>query len=310
MSNEVLVPFDETILRLPSCLTLHTRLRPNLSKFTSEEYVQFINRQINQLNICGIIRKTESETIVLALAVYRHYLTTFDTVRFEIDDIIVDEKERNRDLGTRLFHYLTEQAKTCGASQNLVHCELTNTDAHRFLFRLGLTIHEFEFYVKNDQLLSFSNQISITDITELFEEENEQLLIRVHHIHRQLRPHLPSDRKAYINQIRDICRTGPARILAAIKNDEKKEEVVGLAVYRITYNTKYFKHIYCDDLITDENNRSSGVGRCLIKYMKQQGEKLEINQLILDSGCHRGRAHRFYHREGFIINRFGFSMSF
>ena len=309
MSNEVLVPLDETLLRLPSCLTLHAQLRPNLSKFTSQEYVQFINRQTNQLNICGIIRKTELETIVLALAVYRHYLTTFDTVRFEIDDIIVDEKERNRGLATRLFHYLTEQAKTCGASQNLVHCDLANTDVHRFFFRLGLTIHEFEFYVKNDQLSPLNNQISITDITELSEEENEQLLIRTHHIHRQLRPHLPSDREAYINQIRDICRAGPARMLVAINNDKKKE-AVGLAVCRITCNTKYSKYIYCDDLVTDENNRSSGIGRCLVNFMKQQGKKLGINQLILDSGCHRGRAHRFYHREGFIINRFGFSMSF
>jgi hypothetical protein len=30
----------------------------------------------------------------------------------------------------------------------------------------------------------------------------------------------------------------------------------------------------------------------------------------LDSGCQRGRAHKFYHREGFNINHFGFTIPF
>jgi GNAT superfamily N-acetyltransferase len=295
------VPFDETILRLPSCLAVHAQLRPNLTKFTTEDYVQFIQ----QLHICGIIRKTGSETTVLALAVYRHYLNTFDTVHFEIDDLIVDENERNRGLGTRLFRHVIEQAKQCGVSQILVHCDSTNTDAHRFFFRLGLTITLFEFYLKTNQSLPSNDQIRLIDITDLPEKENEQLLIQAHDVHRQLRPHLPSDRKVYINQIRDICSTGPARMVVAVNNDE----ILGLTIYRVTEDIKYAKHIYCDDLVTNENARSSGVGRCLINYMKNEGKKLGIDPLILDSGCQRGRAHKFYYREGFIINRLGFTMA-
>jgi len=304
MSNEIIVRFDENLLRLPSCLTVHAQLHSNLTKFTSEDYLQFVQ----QLHVCGIIRKTEAETKVLALAVYRNHLSTFDTIRFEIDDLIVDENERNRGLGTRLLNYLIDQAKQCNAIRILIHCDLTNTDAHRFFFRLGLTILVFEFYLKNHQLLSSNNQIHVIDITDLPENENEQLLIRAHDIFRQLRPHLPTDQKAYINQIQDICRTGPARMIVAINDDEKKE-ILGLAVYRITYNIKYSKHIYCDDLVTNEHNRSSGVGRCLINYMKNEGEKLGIDRLTLDSGCQRGKAHKFYYREGFIINQFGFTTS-
>jgi GNAT superfamily N-acetyltransferase len=148
----------------------------------------------------------------------------------------------------------------------------------------------------------------VIDITDLPEKENEQLLIQAHDIFRQLRPHLPTDQKAYINQIRNICRTGPARMIVVINDDEKKE-ILGLAVYRVTHNIKYSKHIYCDDLVTNENNRSSGVGRCLINYMKNEGEKLGIDRLTLDSGCQRGKAHKFYYREGFIINQFGFTTS-
>jgi GNAT superfamily N-acetyltransferase len=232
-------------------------------------------------------------------------LNTFDTVRFEIDDLIVDENERNHGLGTRLFRHVNEQAKQCGVSQIVVHCDSTNTDAHRFFFRLGLTITLFEFYLKINQSLPSNDQIRLIDITDLPEKENEQLLIQAHDVHRQLRPHLPSDPKAYINQIRDICSTGPARMVVAVNNDE----ILGLTIYRVTEDIKYAKHIYCDDLVTNENARSSGVGRCLINYMKNEGKKLGIDPLILDSGCQRGRAHKFYYREGFIINRLGFTMA-
>ncbi|CAF2846037.1 unnamed protein product [Rotaria sp. Silwood2] len=273
--KRMLVVFDETLLRLPSCLNVHTQLHSHLNKYTSDEYVQFI-QQLNHINICGIIRKNESETIVLALAVYRNFLTTYDTVRFEIDDLIVDEKERNHGL-----------------------------DAHRLFFRLGLTINTFEFYLKNNQLLESNNKINVIDITDLEENENKQFLIRAYDIYRQLRPHLPDDQTAYINQIRNICRLGPARIIIAINNNE----ILGLAAYRITYNVIYNKHIYCDDLVTNKNNQCLGVGRCLINYMKNVGNTLGIDRLILDSGGQRGRAHKFYYREGFIINRFGFRMS-
>lgn len=304
MSNEIIVPLDETLFRLPSCLTVHAQLRSNLTKFTSEDYLQFIR----ELNVCGIVRKNESETVVLGLAVYHTHLTTFDTVRFEIDDIVVDEKERNHGLGTRLLNYLIEQAKQNNAKQILIHCDTINTGAHRLFFRFGLTIIVFEFYMKDYQLLKSNDQIRVIDITDLPEKENEKLLIQVHEIYRQLRPHLPADQKAYINQIRDICRTGPARLIIAINSNETKD-VLGLSLYRVSRNVEYSKYIYCDDLVTDENKRSSGVGRCLINYMKSEGEKLGIDQLTLDSGCQRGRAHKFYYREGFIINQMGFSMA-
>ena len=143
------------------------------------------------------------------------------------------------------------------------------------------------------------------DITDA--PENEQFLIQAHQIYRQLRPHLPADPGAYVTQIQEICRTGPARIIIAISNDETKE-ILGLSLYRVTRNVNYSRHIYCDDLVTNENQRSSGVGRCLINYMKKEGKKLGIDWLVLDSGCQRGRAHRFYYREGFVISQFGFLM--
>ena len=286
MSNdESIVPLDENLLRLPlpSCLAVHGQLHGTLT--------------------CGIIRKTESTIEVLAVATYRHFLSTFDTRRFEINDLVVDEKERNRGLGTRLFHYLLEQAKQCGATSILVQCDVTNVQAHRFLFRLGLTIITYEFCLTNLQPSESNDRIRIIDMPD------DDLLLRAQDVYRQLRPHLPEDGKSFLGQIRDICRTGPARVLIATSNDTAAE-ILGVAAYRVTHTAMHSEHIYCDDLVTNEASRSAGVGRALINHMKKEASNLDIHRLVLDSGCQRGRAHKFYYREGFTINRFGFRLTF
>ena len=90
MADQPVIPFDETILCLPSCIAVHAQLHPHLLKFTSNDYVQYFQKH-PQLHVCGILSKTESETTVIALAVYRRHPSTYDTIRFEIDDIVVDE---------------------------------------------------------------------------------------------------------------------------------------------------------------------------------------------------------------------------
>ena len=232
MSDDIVVPFDENVLRSPSCQSIHAQLRPSLNEFTTDAYVQYLQEK-SQLHLCGILRKTASDSRILAVAAYRSFLTTFDTVRFELDDLVVDENERSQGLGTRLFHYLVEQAKERGASSMLVHCDPTRTNAHRFFFRLGFTIIVFEFSVDQLQALDSNDRIEIIDITDLPEKENERLLMQAQDVHRQLRPHLPKEPQAYIRQVREICRTGPARLLIAMDREERKN-VFGLAVYRVS----------------------------------------------------------------------------
>jgi len=306
MSQEIIVPFDDDLLRLPTCLTIHTQLRSNLNQLTSNDYAELIQKlcQINQSHLCGIVRKTQSEIVILALAFYRIHLTTFDTIRFEIHDLVVDKNQRNRGLGTRLLQYLIDQAKQCGALSIVLQCDLTNVNAHRFFFRQGLTITSFGFCLNEIELLENNDSIKILDITDF--EENEKLLIQSQDIFRQLRPHLPTHHQEFVNQIRNICQTGPARMLIAINNNE----ILGLAIYRISHTIKYSRHIYCDDLVTDANKRSLGIGRALINYMKNEAQKLGINRIALDSGCQRGRTHKFYHRQGFHIDQFKFTILF
>ena len=309
MSQELILPFTDDLFRLPACRGIHSQLRSNLNQLTSNDYAELMQKlcQTNQSRVCGIVRQRQSEKDILALAFYRIHPTTFDTIRFELHDLVVDEAERNRGLGTRLLQYLIDQAKQHGAPSLVLQCDLTNVNAHRFFFRHGLIISSFGFYLNRIALLQNNDQIEVLDITDFDVKENEQWLIKSQEVFRQLRPHLSADRDEFIKQIRNVCQTGPARLLIA-KNNEGK--VLGLAVYRLSNTIKYSAHIYCDDLVTDENQRSSGVGRALINGMKNEGNKLGLNRIALDSGCQRGRAHRFYHREGFDIDQFEFSIFF
>jgi GNAT superfamily N-acetyltransferase len=46
---------------------------------------------------------------------------------FEIHDLVVDQDQRNRGLGTRLWQYLIDQAKHCGASSVVLQCDLAGS---------------------------------------------------------------------------------------------------------------------------------------------------------------------------------------
>lgn len=75
--------------------------------------------------------------------------------------------------------------------------------------------------------------------------------------------------------------------------------IIGVAGFR------KIEMLYCgqilsvDDLIVDQEWRSTGVGSVLIEWLRAEAMRLGCNQVHLDSGLHRLDAHRFYQREGF-----------
>lgn len=306
MADVKLIEFDETILQLPSCLTLHAHLYPHLSQWKSDEYVQHL-RKLRDTHLCGLVRQDQAEITVIALAMYRTYFTTYDTIRFEVDDLIVRENERNQGFGTRLVQHLIDQAKQRGGKMILIHCDLSNTIAHRLLFRLGLSIIVFQFVTDSIQSLPplSTDDVEVLDITD----ENDEILWKeTHQVHRQLRTHLSDDFQTYRQQMQTIFRSSPARLIVA--QHRQKKAIMGLALYRHTHRLQYSDYIYVDDLNTHEQQRSSGVGRSLLNYVKNQAQKSAIKNVILDSGCQRGRAHKFYYREGFQLDQFGFALFF
>ena len=118
-------------------------------------------------------------------------------------------------------------------------------------------------------------------------------------VHRQLRPDLPAN---YIGRMTEVFASGAD--MAVCVHDDK---VCGIAVFRIEEKTFDGRVMYCDDLVTDETARSSGVGRTLIRYMETLATERGCDTFTLDSGTQRQQAHKFYFREGLTVSAFHFS---
>lgn len=123
-------------------------------------------------------------------------------------------------------------------------------------------------------------------------------LARAEAVHRQLRPQLPKD---YLDKMHRVF-AGGGRLIVAV--DE--ENVRGVAVWRMFENTFVGRFLYVDDLVTDETQRSRGIGAALLGHCEHIARELGCETIGLDSGVQRGAAHRFYFREGYIIKSFNF----
>ena len=138
--------------------------------------------------------------------------------------------------------------------------------------------------------------ISITNaVGEIIERE---WLVQAEAIHRQLRPHLPAD---YLGRMKQVF-TGGAEMAIATRDGR----VLGIAVFRMQEKTFNGRDLYCDDLITDETQRSGGVGRAMMQHMEKLAAERGCDTFSLDSGCQRQQAHKFYFREGMAITAFHF----
>jgi GNAT superfamily N-acetyltransferase len=82
--------------------------------------------------------------------------------------------------------------------------------------------------------------------------------------------------------------------------------VRGVTVFRMVDRTVSGREMYCDDLVSDEVKRSTGVGRALVAYMEALARERGCNVLTLDSGTQRQQAHKLYFREGFTVTAFHF----
>jgi GNAT superfamily N-acetyltransferase len=125
-----------------------------------------------------------------------------------------------------------------------------------------------------------------------------ELLASAERVHRQLRPAIAPD---YAAKMASIFAQG-GQMCVALRDGR----VVGVAVYRVFENTHAGRRFYVDDLVTDEAQRSSGIGTALLRHLEAQARASNCSGLELESGSHRAGAHRFYFREGFVITGFSF----
>lgn len=125
------------------------------------------------------------------------------------------------------------------------------------------------------------------------------LLAAAEGVHRQLRPHLPPD---YTGRMKQVFAGGGEMAVAL-----QSGAVAGITVFRVLERTFSGRELYCDDLVTDGERRSAGVGRALMKYMQEVCRSRACDTFALDSGTQREQAHKFYFREGMTVTSFHFT---
>lgn len=117
----------------------------------------------------------------------------------------------------------------------------------------------------------------------------------------QLRPHITADH--FIHQVKEQMQSGFQ--LACVVDSH----VVAVAGFRIGLKLAWGKHLYIDDLVTDESVRSNGYGKQLFDWLIDYASKCECQQLHLDSGVQRFAAHKFYLNNDMTISSHHFTLN-
>jgi GNAT superfamily N-acetyltransferase len=116
----------------------------------------------------------------------------------------------------------------------------------------------------------------------------------------ELRPHIP--REQFLPLVRSMQADGYR--LACIRDGGR---VVAVAGYRFGTNLFCGRHLYVDDLVTADSERSKGHGRELLAWLRALALESGCDVFHLDSGVQRKRAHAFYLREGMEQSSLHFS---
>jgi GNAT superfamily N-acetyltransferase len=130
--------------------------------------------------------------------------------------------------------------------------------------------------------------------------ESDQDIDSTFDVMKQLRPEL--DKDSYIFLIKRLKQNYQYQLILL----QQAEEVCAVAGFRINENLIAGKHIYIEDLVTDQKHRSSGCGHALLSWIGDYAKSIGCRELHLDSGTQRHAAHRFYLRERFDIVYFHF----
>lgn len=94
--------------------------------------------------------------------------------------------------------------------------------------------------------------------------------------------------------------------LFALLEDDIIVSVIGIRIY------EYFgcgKFLIIDDLITDNNKRSKGYGKVVFEWVKKYAKAKKCNEIHLESGVNRSRAHKFYFDQNMKIMNYNFTLN-
>ncbi|MGZ3805322.1 MAG: GNAT family N-acetyltransferase [Pseudobdellovibrionaceae bacterium] len=121
----------------------------------------------------------------------------------------------------------------------------------------------------------------------IFDED----LIRVYPIMRELRTKLSVD--DFLSLYHHANATCGYEIIAL----EENQTILALIGYRTMYDFVHGKHLYIDDLVTTQAQRSKGLGAKLLAYAEKVAIEFGCSGLRLCTGVNNELGKKFYERE-------------
>jgi GNAT superfamily N-acetyltransferase len=119
---------------------------------------------------------------------------------------------------------------------------------------------------------------------------------------RQLRPELSE--ATYLPLVRTLQQEVKYH-LAALQNGD---HVTCVAGFRYCHSLGWGRFLYVDELVTNSDERSSGAGATMLRWLAALAREAGCGELRLDSAVYRHGAHRFYMRERMDISCFHFRL--
>jgi GNAT superfamily N-acetyltransferase len=120
-----------------------------------------------------------------------------------------------------------------------------------------------------------------------------------------LRPHFAEER-AFVARVDEVQRAEGYRLVGVF---EDAPHALAVAGFRVGHMLAWGRFLYVDDLSTLPEARRRGYGMQLLEWLRAEAERLDCDQLHLDSGVGPDRidAHRLYFNAGLAITSFHFA---
>jgi GNAT superfamily N-acetyltransferase len=120
-----------------------------------------------------------------------------------------------------------------------------------------------------------------------------------------LRPHFAEER-AFVARVDEVQRAEGYRLVGVF---EDAPHAVAVAGFRVGHMLAWGRFLYVDDLSTLPEARRRGYGMQLLEWLRAEAERLDCDQLHLDSGfgLERTDAHRLYFNSGLSVTSFHFA---
>lgn len=150
-------------------------------------------------------------------------------------------------------------------------------------------------------LLVTSKKLKRYKMTTILQPDNDKAIRRCYPVMSQLRPHLAQDE--FVSRVKQQMQEA-YRLACVVDNDD----VVAVAGFRLGNNLAWGQFMYVDDLVTGKNVRSRGYGKQLLDWLVDYAKQHDCEQLHLDSGVQRYKAHKFYLMSDMAISSHHFTL--